>query len=887
MGRTRLLAAALSIVTVVPLAAATAQTPLVQPYGTNDGGVNVFNILPPGQGRYMNSAELARAQSPEGTQPVHNTDQLEMYSSLAQGSPGVTMSNLTTYFKDATFGVKDGDIEREYSPKEGLTVLRDTGFGVPHVYGVTRGDVMFGAGYVSAEDRLFMMDTLRHVGRGRVSEFLGASDANLALDRAAYASSGYTEDELQAMIDRLPMLDPVRGAQAVQDVADFAAGVNAFIDEAMTDPTKMPGEYPALQQTPTEWLPTDTVAVAALIGSELGVGGGDELGNAAFFNALLAEGMSRKKARFIFNDLRSANDPEAPVTTTKRFPYNLDLGRVNQASVALPDVPAESPAQQQSADEPGVADGPFGPIRLAFPDGMSNALLVDAKHSKSGRPLAVFGPQTGYWSPQILMELDLHGPGIDARGVGFPGISMYILLGRGQDYAWSATSAGGDLVDTFAEKLCNPDGGEIAPDSTFYVHKGECVEMYARTDSWTAKPSAGGTPSEPSQERVQVEMTIQRTEDGIVQARGTVDGKPVAFVTKRSSYGGEVDSALTYVDLMNGKKINDAQDFRKAFQRFNFTFNWFYVDEKTIAYQLGGKHPLRAKGSNPDFPVWGTGKWKWRGFLPNKQDPWEIAPRRGWIVSWNNKQAPGFTANDGNWAFGSIYRSQLLSDPLQKALRGDRKVSLTDLVNIMGVAATQDLRGFRVLKYMLAAVGKPADDRLGAAVELLKEWRSAGAPREAAEADGAYTHASAVALMDAWWEKAIEAIFRPRLGAAFDLIPQGFDNEPGAVGSAYQGGFYGQVEKDLRRVLGKKVRGRWTYAYCGEGKVSACRDALRASLDAAVAELEAAFSADPATWDPTEEDDRIVFEPLGVQEQDTMQWQNRPTFQQVVEFRAL
>src|SRR5689334_16046815 len=29
--------------------------------------------------------------------------------------------------------------------------------------------------------------------------------------------------------------------------------------------------------------------------------------------------------------------------------------------------------------------------------GMSNALLVDAKHSATGHPTAVFGPQTGYY----------------------------------------------------------------------------------------------------------------------------------------------------------------------------------------------------------------------------------------------------------------------------------------------------------------------------------------------------------------------------------------------------------------------------------------------------------------------------------------------------------
>ena len=871
---------------IMPLASASAQdAPLVQPYGAKDGGATVLNILPPGQGRYMNSAELARAQS-EGTQPAHNTDQLALYDSLVQGTSGMTAAKLLDFFKDATFGVKDDDIEREYSPRDGVTVRRDAGFGVPHVYGATRGDVMFGAGYVSAEDRLFMMDTLRHVGRGRLSEFLGASEANLAMDRAAYLTSGYDEEELQAQIDRLTEIDPVLGPQAVQDFTDYAAGINAYIEEALIDSTKMPGEYAALQQTPAEWLPTDTVAVASLIGSQLGVGGGGELGNAEFFNALLAEGYGKRKANAIFDDLRSAEDPEAPTTTTRRFPYDNDLGPVDARSVALPDPEAaEEDGEEEQA--PGYVDGPFGPIRLAFPSGMSNAVLVDGKHSKSGRPIAVMGPQTGYFSPQILMELDLHGPGIDARGVGFPGISLYVLLGRGQDYAWSATSAGGDQVDIFAEELCNPEGGEVAPDSTFYVKGRDCVEMYTRTDSWAAKPSAGGIPTAPTEESVMVEMTTQRTDDGIVQSRGTVDGKPVAFVAKRSTFGGEVDSALGYVNLMDGSKINDAQDFLRAFRKFNFTFNWFYIDEDDIAFQLGGKHPIRARGVDPDFPVWGMGQWNWRGMLAGRDNPWSISPRQGYIISWNNKQAPGFRANDGRWGYSSLYRSQMLEDPVKKAFRKGKKLALADLVNIMGVAATQDFRGYRVLPWMLKAVGKPTDERLSKVVGLMRAWTKAGAPREATEPGGAYTHAAAVAVMDAWWTKAIEAIFKPTLGAAFDAIPAGFDDIPGPVGSAYHGGFYGQVQKDLRAALGQRVRGRYSRIYCGKGKLAACRKALRASLDAAVKELESEFGKDPAAWDPVEEDDYIQFSAVGVQGQDPMQWQNRPTFQQVVEFKGL
>ena len=55
-------------------------------------------------------------------------------------------------------------------------------------------------------------------------------------------------------------------------------------------------------------------------------------------------------------------------------------------------------------------------------------------------------------------------------GSAFPGISFGILLGRGIDYAWSATSAGTDIVDQYVETLC---GGS----DTTYLYRGECRPM--------------------------------------------------------------------------------------------------------------------------------------------------------------------------------------------------------------------------------------------------------------------------------------------------------------------------------------------------------------------------------------------------------------------------
>src|SRR5204863_4274168 len=134
------------------------------------------------------------------------------------------------------------------------------------------------------------------------------------------------------------------------------------------------------------------------------------------------------------------------------------------------------PAPIGNGNEP-LADGSFQPSgggsALSFhfhqPVGASNALLVSARRSATHHPLFVAGPQVGYFYPEILLELDLHGGGIDARGATFPGLSFYVLLGRGKDFAWSATSANSDIVDQYAETLCGDD--------THYLYQGECRAM--------------------------------------------------------------------------------------------------------------------------------------------------------------------------------------------------------------------------------------------------------------------------------------------------------------------------------------------------------------------------------------------------------------------------
>src|SRR5436190_1943657 len=96
----------------------------VQPYRTSDYG-GFHDILPPGTNGHTNLVELA-AFLATGARPAHNDDQLAMYERLLSATPGVTAQTLGSLFKDSSFGVPPGGQARAYSPREGLTITRDS-----------------------------------------------------------------------------------------------------------------------------------------------------------------------------------------------------------------------------------------------------------------------------------------------------------------------------------------------------------------------------------------------------------------------------------------------------------------------------------------------------------------------------------------------------------------------------------------------------------------------------------------------------------------------------------------------------------------------------------------------------------------------------------------
>ena len=171
----------------------------------------------------------------------------------------------------------------------------------------------------------------------------------------------------------------------------------------------------------------------------------------------------------------------------------------------------------------------------------------------------------------------------------------------------------------------------------------------------------------------------------------------------------------------------------------------------------------------------------------------------------------------------------LVAVPLAAARRADparhrglaRRSPCSELISDMEDAGTVDLRGDRVLPWILKVINKQpvSDPALQSALQKLKAVeRVRRAPhrpkpgrrlRPVARRCGSWTPGGR------GWSRPSSS---PRSGQTlFNRIPFGHD-APGPIGSAFDTSSYGYVQKDLRDLLGARVKGPYSRVYCGHGK---------------------------------------------------------------------
>jgi penicillin amidase len=629
------------------------------------GVLQAETVLPPGQSGFVSIPGVA-----DGTGSPHLYDQTDLFVNYR--------------WKPALFG-QPGETE---TPRDGVSIVRDK-YGVPSITGANENDMWWGAGYAGAQDRLFELDLFRHATTGRLSEIIGSGRLD---DDRMVRQDLYTPAELDAMYAKL---DPAF-QQRFQAITD---GINAWIDHVQLTPGDLPAEYPATGTTLEPWTVHDSVAVGVYLARTIPTNADPEGLELANLRALHELGPSwfqrllplRQRhplttipgKRFVSQPGRSRADERRGFRRSQRFAKTLPTD-VTTTAIATP-----------------------APSRSSFTPRLGGSYMFAIRES-GNRALLFNGPQLGFDAPEKLLELELHAPGIDLRGMTAPGVPIIGAGFNGHGVAWGVTTGASDTDDLYAERL-------VPGHPEQYRYKGEVRDMDCRDEvfNYDSPPSdlLGAHLPQAGSKTVR----LCRTVHGPVEARA--DG--IAYARRYATWKRELETLSGLAAVNDARSITDVD---RAMRKVTWNENLMAADAGGhIGYWHPGLFPLRSRRWDERLPLPGTGQAEWRGLLPRSRIPSVIDPKRGWLVNWNNLPAHGWTSGDGTARKrldGQLFRVGLLNRLVERLARKPSFGGIETLLKSSGTVAQQR----PALDARLRRMTRGSSGGAGAVLKTLRAW---------------------------------------------------------------------------------------------------------------------------------------------------------------------
>ena len=194
-------------------------------------------------------------------------------------------------------------------------------------------------------------------------------------------------------------------------------------------------------------------------------------------------------------------------------------------------------------------------------------------------------------------------------------------------------------------------------------------------------------------------------------------------------------------------------------RHFTGTENWFYVDDKDIAWLQSGVYPRHAKGTDVDLPISGNGAVRLAGPIAARRraNPRAVDPQAG---------LPRLLEQQGGAAAGARRRAVVLRPgPARAAARapaaGSRMKQRQGSTSPTSDADHRPGGDHRPARHEVLRLDA-ARDRHAARRRRARGARrcsTPGAPRGSQrrdlDGDGVYEHSAGVALMDAWWPRLV------------------------------------------------------------------------------------------------------------------------------------
>lgn len=456
---------------------------------------------------------------------------------------------------------------------------------VPTIHAASQKDLFFAQGYLEASERMWQMDVLRRVARGRLAEVFG--EEALGVDQR-FRTLGLERSAKQSLA-ALP--DSIR-----RYMSAYAAGVNAYQTRTRSKPAL---EYRIAGFRPAPWQPLDSLAIGEYMAYRVSFNLQEELAYLC-----LAQRLGSKRVLELF-----PTDEGVPAPSYAReLPSYAGLAPQVKAFLA------------QSED--------FLPIPFSLP--ASNSWVVAGSRTDSGGPLLANDPHLAPAVPSIWYELELQAPGFHAVGVSLPGVP-FITIGHNEYVAWGFTAATADTQDLFVERLTD-EGNAVERANG----NSEAIESFTEAiaiKDWT-QPYV---------------LEIRTTSNGVLldsllTSAGSISpGSPDLSNPYRLALRWNLEIPdLAAEGLYRMNTAQSIEQLEEGIDRFRHPAQnvVFAHRDGTIGWKISGALPIRRRGLGT-FPAPGwTGEYGWTGYLPPEQNPSTKNPASGRIIAANNRMLP-------------------------------------------------------------------------------------------------------------------------------------------------------------------------------------------------------------------------------------------------------
>jgi len=467
---------------------------------------------------------------------------------------------------------------------EGVDILRDR-WGINHIYAKNEHDLFFAQGYAAVRDRLFQFEIWRRQATGTLAEILGPKELQRDIGTRLHRFRGDLKAELNWYHPH---------GEAI--VTAWVAGVNAYIAEALKNPSALPVDFKVLGIKPAAWTPDVVIsrhnALLANFGQEVNMA-----------QAVRVLGAEKVKDIQYFQGGNPNITPDPAI----------DLPLVNGSILEIYNAfrrPLQFGAGAQ-ADEPSALE-----LSQRHEDIGSNNWVVSGRLTQSGYPLMMNDPHRNQSAPSLRYWVHLVAPGWNVIGGGEP-VLPGVSIGHNESGAWGLTIFGSDTEDLYIYETnpANPNQ---------YTYRGAWEDMRVVKDT---VPVKGQAP---------VAVDLKFTRHGPVLKEDAEHHKAYALRAAWMEIG-----AAPYLASLRMDQATTWEEFVEActYSRIP-SENMVWADRNgNIGYQAAAITPLRPNWSGL-VPVPGDGRYEWNGYLPINALPHVVNPAKGFFATANNYLFP-------------------------------------------------------------------------------------------------------------------------------------------------------------------------------------------------------------------------------------------------------